>query len=72
MVCKRYKPNTQNIVEDVIESEPPDKSMHTKGWEQSPIEAEHVIKGLTVGENQIILEPIYGIWNFWSHRIKTK
>lgn len=44
-------------ISDYIESEPPKKVMHE--WEQSTIESEHVIKGLTV-ENQIVLDPFMG------------
>jgi hypothetical protein len=42
---------------DFTESQPPDKTMHE--WEQHTIEAEHIIKGLTV-ENQIVLDPLMG------------
>ena len=42
---------------DYVESEPPDKEAHD--WQQSTVEAEHVIKGLTV-ENQIIVDPFMG------------
>ena len=37
-----------------MESEPPDKEADE--WQQSAIEVEHVIRGLTV-ENQIVLDP---------------
>ena len=37
-----------------MESEPPDKQADE--WQQSTVEAEHVIRGLTV-ENQIVLDP---------------
>jgi DNA modification methylase len=43
---------------DVIYSRPPEKILHK--WEQSSVEAEHIIKGLTVGENQIVLDPFMG------------
>ena len=39
-------------IEDLIESQQTDKTMHD--WEQSIIEAEHIIKPLTV-EGQIVL-----------------
>lgn len=60
-----YKSNSNNDkgptmfkdVNDLIESEPPKKDMHP--WEQSPIEAEHVIRALT-DENNIILDPFMG------------
>ena len=44
-------------IEDLIESQPADKTMHD--WEQSTIEANHIIKPLTV-EGQIILDPFMG------------
>jgi DNA modification methylase len=65
---KGTKPNTQNIIEDVINSEPPDKSMHE--WAQSIVEAEHIIKGLTVGENQIVLDPFMGAGTFGTAALK--
>ncbi|HSF50416.1 MAG TPA: DNA methyltransferase [Nitrososphaeraceae archaeon] len=43
---------------DYVESKPADKILHS--WEQSPVEAEHVIKKLTV-ENQIVLDPLMGV-----------
>ena len=42
---------------DYIESKPVEKILHP--WEQSPIEAEHVIKKLTI-ESQIVLDPLMG------------
>lgn len=42
---------------DYIESEPPTKVLHE--WEQSTVEAEHVIDRLTV-ENQIVFDPFMG------------
>jgi DNA modification methylase/ParB-like chromosome segregation protein Spo0J len=42
---------------DYVESKPPKKFLHP--WEQSAIEAEHVIKKLTI-ENQLVLDPLMG------------
>ena len=42
---------------DYVESKPPDKILHP--WEQSTVEAEHIIKKLTL-ENQIVLDPLMG------------
>ena len=42
---------------DFINSSPPDKILHE--WIQSPVEAEHIIKNLTL-KNQIILDPMMG------------
>jgi len=44
-------------IEDLIESQPADKTMHE--WQQSTIEATHIIKPLMV-EGQIILDPFMG------------
>jgi 16S rRNA G966 N2-methylase RsmD len=44
-------------IQDVIESTPPDKSLHD--WTQSTAEAEYMISKLTV-ENQIVLDPFVG------------
>jgi 16S rRNA G966 N2-methylase RsmD len=63
-------PNTTTIIEDVIDSKPPDKSLHK--WAQSPIEAERVIEGLTVGENQIVLDPFMGAGTFGIAALKLK
>jgi ParB-like chromosome segregation protein Spo0J len=49
--------NTPGWMVDWVESSPPKKDKHE--WEQSTVEAEHVIKGLTV-ENQIVLDPFMG------------
>ncbi len=46
-----------DFVDDFIESEPPDKIEHD--WEQSVIEAEHVIKSLTV-PGMKVLDPFMG------------
>ena len=51
------RPTMYSDIEDLIESQPVDKTMHD--WEQSTIEAEHIIKPLTV-EGQIILDPFMG------------
>ena len=42
---------------DYVESRPPEKLLHP--WAQSSLEAEHVIKKLTI-ENQIVLDPLMG------------
>ena len=51
------RPTMYSDIKDLIESQPVDKTMHD--WEQSTIEAEHIIKPLTV-EGQIILDPFMG------------
>ena len=47
-----YMPN-------LVISSPPDKLLHMKGWGQSPIEAEHVIRYLTF-PGEIVLDPMMG------------
>ena len=46
-----------NTMSDFIESIPPTKILHE--WEQSTVEAEYVIKNLTI-QNQTILDPMMG------------
>ncbi|CAN5455778.1 hypothetical protein BH18THE2_BH18THE2_21010 [soil metagenome] len=54
---------------DLIESQPPDKSLHE--WTQSPIEAEFIIDNLTV-PNQIVLDPFMGVGTFGLAALKLK
>ena len=42
---------------DYVESKPPEKLLHP--WEQSTVEAEHIINKLTI-ENQLVLDPLMG------------
>jgi 16S rRNA G966 N2-methylase RsmD len=46
-----------NTIGDYIESSPPSKIEHD--WQQSTIEAEYIIKNLTL-ENQTVLDPMMG------------
>ena len=54
---KGEKTGNSSWIVDYIESSAPDKVAHD--WQQSTVEAEHVINGLTV-ENQIIVDPFMG------------
>lgn len=54
---------------DLIESQPPDRSLHE--WTQSPIEAEFIIDNLTV-ENQVVLDPFMGVGTFGLAALKLK
>jgi 16S rRNA G966 N2-methylase RsmD len=56
-LVKSDKPNIIDHISDAINSNRPDKIMHD--YEQSTIEAEHVISRLTV-ENQTVLDPLMG------------
>ena len=56
-------------IEDLIESQPADKTMHE--WEQSTIEAERIIKPLTV-EGQTILDPFMGYGTFGVAALQLK
>ena len=47
-----------NTIGDYIESTSPSKLLHE--WEQSTVEAEYIIKNLTL-ENQIVLDPMMGL-----------
>ena len=70
-----FKPNIDgNLtiyqdVADLIESKAVSKDSHK--WEQSTIEAEHMIKPLTV-EGNLMLRSVYGIWNNWRSCIKSE
>jgi hypothetical protein len=56
-VIKGDKSNAVDYISDFIESTTPKKVVHD--WEQSTVEAEHVISRLTV-ENQILFDPMMG------------
>ena len=64
---KGDKPNTTSVIKDVINSTPPDKSLHN--WAQSQTEAEHIINGLTV-DNQVVLDPYMGVGTFGISALK--
>jgi 16S rRNA G966 N2-methylase RsmD len=56
---KGKKLRSQDFIRDTIISNEPDKILHK--WQQSVIEAEHVISRLTYeGTNQIVLDPFMG------------
>lgn len=59
---KGDKPNetTHNDMADLIESQRPEKLLHYKGWDQSTVEAEYIIKNLTV-EHELVVDPFMGI-----------
>jgi DNA methylase len=69
---KGETPNTSlQYIEDIVYSSPPDKVLHE--WEQSTVEAEHVISKLTVeGSNQIVLDPFMGAGTFGIAACKLK
>ena len=62
-------PTMYSDIEDLIESQPADKTMHE--WEQSTIEAEHIIKPLTV-EGQIVLDPFMGYGTIGIAALRAK
>ena len=57
MLIKGDKVSSRGWLVDYVESEPPDKMAHE--WQQSMVEAEHVIRALTA-ENQIVPDPFMG------------
>ncbi|HEY7573334.1 MAG TPA: site-specific DNA-methyltransferase [Nitrososphaeraceae archaeon] len=61
--------NTLDYMSDAINSNRPEKIMHE--WEQSTIDAEHVISRLTV-ENQTILDPMMGSGTTGAAALKLK
>ena len=56
-------------IEDLIESQPADKIIHD--WEQSTIEADRIIKPLTL-EGQIVLDPFMGYGTFGIAALQLK
>ena len=57
-LVKGSKPNIiGDLIHDVVESKPPDKSLND--WTQSAVEVEYLISKLTV-ENQIVFDPMIG------------
>ncbi len=58
-----------DFMSDLILSNKPEKILH--GWEQSSIDAEHVLRILTV-ENQMILDPFVGMGTTAVAAIKLK
>jgi len=58
-----------NTFGDLIESNQPTKALHE--WEQSTVEAEYIIKNLTI-ENQTILDPMMGIGTTAIAALKLK
>ena len=66
---KGDKANTLDFISDTIISTRPSKTMHE--WEQSIVEAEHVISRLTV-ESQLVLDPMMGSGTTGAAAIKLK
>lgn len=66
---KGNKPNLVDFVGDLIESNTPQKVSHE--WEQSMVEAEHIISRLTV-ENQSVFDPMLGSGSFGEVALKLK
>ena len=62
-------PTMYSDIEDLIESRPVDKTTHE--WEQSTIEAEHIVKSLTV-QGQTILDPFMGYGTFGVAAVQLK
>jgi 16S rRNA G966 N2-methylase RsmD len=66
---KGDKPNTIDYMSDAIDSNRPSKII--QDWEQSTIDAEHVISRLTV-ENQTVLDPLMGSGTTGAAALKLK
>jgi site-specific DNA-methyltransferase (adenine-specific) len=63
-----HKPAWQPDLCDVIYSAPPDKTAHD--WAQSPVEAEYIIKHLTINEHSLVVDPFLGSGAFAIPAIK--
>jgi DNA modification methylase len=57
-----------NDVDDFIQSSAPDKNLHP--WAQSSVEAEFIIKNLTVSEFSLVVDPFLGSGTFAIPAIK--
>ncbi|MGA9169475.1 MAG: DNA modification methylase, partial [Nitrososphaeraceae archaeon] len=69
-LVKGSKPNIAgDLIHDVIESKPPDKTLND--WAQSTVEAEYLISKLTV-ENQIVFDPMMGTGTTGIAALKLK
>jgi DNA methylase/ParB-like nuclease domain len=69
-LVKGSKPNlVGDLIHDVIESKPPDKTLND--WIQSTVEAEYLISKLTV-ENQIVFDPMMGTGTTGIAALKLK
>jgi hypothetical protein len=69
-LVKGSKPNlVGDLIHDMIESRPPDKSLND--WAQSTAEAENLISKLTV-ENQIVFDPMMGTGTTGIAALKPK
>ncbi len=66
---KGNKPNVVDFVGDLIESNTPQKVSHE--WEQSMVEAEHIISRLTV-KGQTVFDPMLGSGSFGEVALKIK
>jgi DNA modification methylase len=58
----------ENDVHDFIESKAPDKLR--RPWAQSRVEAEHIIRELTVSEYSVVCDPFLGSGEFAISAIK--
>jgi DNA modification methylase len=63
-----HKPAWQPDFCDVIQSAQPDKVAHD--WAQSPVEAEYIIKNLTINEHSLVVDPFLGSGAFVIPAIK--
>jgi ParB-like chromosome segregation protein Spo0J len=59
---------TRSLMHDFIQSKKPDKIQHE--WAQSPVEAEYIIKYLTISEDSLVVDPFLGSGAFAIPAIK--
>jgi DNA modification methylase len=65
---KGTKRLTTYTVPDFIESEKPDKSNHP--WAQSTVEAEYLVRNLTISEDSLVVDPFLGSGAFAIPAVK--
>ena len=66
---KGGKLSTPDFLSDVVKSDTPSKGLHE--WEQSTIEAEHVISRLTL-EGQTVFDPMMGSGTTGAAAVKLR
>jgi DNA modification methylase/ParB-like chromosome segregation protein Spo0J len=59
---------TNTLIDDVIQSSKPDKDKHP--WAQSTVEAEYIIKNLTISEHSLVVDPFLGAGTFAIPAVK--
>ena len=68
---RKARTNGCDYIADLIESSSPGERKNFHPWAQSCTEAEQIISKLTL-ENQIVMDPMMGIWHHWKCRAEIE